>query len=147
MAFTTLTAFRTAALKGSMPSTAHNAILAVCPPAGVRLMHMARNSGVVCMGHGSHASDNNPEIIQREKERNLTGQTGEHVPGVPGWNEKLASDSEATVKAERTDMSVEEMVEHSTKVAKEINGEGEQTERSPVDPSQAPDIKENMKRA
>ncbi len=33
------------------------------------------------------------------QERNLKGETGEFVPGVPGWNEKLASDSEAAVSA------------------------------------------------
>jgi hypothetical protein len=31
------------------------------------------------------------------------------IPEVPGWNEKLASSSEAIVKAERTDMDIDEM--------------------------------------
>jgi hypothetical protein len=28
------------------------------------------------MGHGSHSSDNNPEILEKEKQRNLTGDGG-----------------------------------------------------------------------
>eukprot|EP00775_Hariotina_reticulata_P002588 gene2588-2890_t len=49
------------------------------------------------MGHGAHASDNNPDILDKEKHRSLTGQTPEIVPGEPGWNPALASDAEAAV--------------------------------------------------
>jgi hypothetical protein len=78
--------------------------------------------GVVAMGHGSHTSDNNPDTLLHEKTRNLeggcpadsmcrtvhkpltathawaaAGKTPEVVPGAPGWNPQLASDSEAAV--------------------------------------------------
>ncbi|KDD73519.1 hypothetical protein H632_c2095p0 [Helicosporidium sp. ATCC 50920] len=45
-------------------------------------------------GFGSHMSDNNPEILQREKNKMMKEDKD--------WNEKLASDSEAVVKAERS---------------------------------------------
>lgn len=140
-----MAAFRAAAIKGSVPSNARAAFMALTPPAGVRLAHAGRDNGTVGMGHGSHMSDNDPDVFRREKERNLKGETGEHVPGVPGWNEKLASDSEAAVKAEKVDASIEEMVEHSTKVVKEMHSGEQHTERSPINPSQAPHIKDNLK--
>ncbi|EIE24563.1 hypothetical protein COCSUDRAFT_52996 [Coccomyxa subellipsoidea C-169] len=65
------------------------------------------SSPQVQMGFGSHSSDNDPEVLDREKERNLKGHptTGTPKSAVKdleeGWNEKLASDSEAAVKAER----------------------------------------------
>jgi hypothetical protein len=31
-------------------------------------------TSTVAMGHGSHSSDNNPHIIEKEKQRNLTGE-------------------------------------------------------------------------
>eukprot|EP00884_Botryococcus_braunii_P004273 jgi/Botrbrau1/13847/Bobra.0056s0084.1 len=62
------------------------------------------------MGHGSHASDNDPEVLQREQERNLKGETKSTIPHAPGWNEKLASDSEAAVKAEQEpQLSIQEL--------------------------------------
>eukprot|EP00884_Botryococcus_braunii_P004274 jgi/Botrbrau1/13848/Bobra.0056s0084.2 len=61
------------------------------------------------MGHGSHASDNDPEVLQREQERNLKGETKSTIPHAPGWNEKLASDSEAAVKAEQDNRSIEQL--------------------------------------
>lgn len=140
-----LAAFRAAALKGSAPASARAAFMALSPPAAVRLAHGGRDSGVAGMAHGSHMADNNPETFKREKERNLKGETGEFVPGVPGWNEKLASDSEAAVKAERSDATIEQMVEHTTKVVKELHHDEQHTERSPVNPSEAPSIKDNLK--
>lgn len=37
-----------------------------------RLFH--RSTGVVAMGHGSHVSDNDPKVLEREKQRNLQGE-------------------------------------------------------------------------
>lgn len=34
------------------------------------------------MGHGSHASDNNPDVLEREKQRNLQGGQPLHAPGM-----------------------------------------------------------------
>lgn len=111
----------------------------------VLLPHVPRGrmlqTSTVVMGHGSHSSDNDPHVLEKEKQRNLTGvcgleirwwrsgarcvsarccgaackgpaellnsfpfvllcragQTPEIVPGEPGWNPALASDSEAAV--------------------------------------------------
>jgi len=48
--------------------------------------------------------DNDPEVLEREKRRNLTRQpyqTSSPLDHSPGWNEHLASTSEANVKADK----------------------------------------------
>jgi len=48
--------------------------------------------------------DNDPEVLEREKRRNLTRQpyqTSSPLDHSPGWNEHLASSSEANVKADQ----------------------------------------------
>ncbi|KAF0552596.1 ctg1 protein [Gigaspora margarita] len=50
---------------------------------------------------GSNSSDNDPMIIEREKQRLLKGHHVGQLKNAPGWNERLASDSEAMVKAEK----------------------------------------------
>ncbi|KAJ6530373.1 hypothetical protein DFH09DRAFT_934329, partial [Mycena vulgaris] len=61
--------------------------------------------------------DNDPEVLEREKQRNLsktqhkTSTPHEHAPG---WNEHLASDSEATVKADRSDHTSAEELQKDT---------------------------------
>lgn len=45
--------------------------LSVVLPTARRFLH---SSPVVAMGHGSHSSDNNPEVLEREKQRSLTGE-------------------------------------------------------------------------
>lgn len=50
-------------------------------------------------GHGSTMHDNDPELLEREKAKNLAGH--EHETGIhnaPGWNDRLASSSEAAIK-------------------------------------------------
>ncbi|TFK50143.1 hypothetical protein OE88DRAFT_1661721 [Heliocybe sulcata] len=49
--------------------------------------------------------DNDPELLEKEKHRNLQGkqhETSTPLHDAPGWNEHLASASEATVKADRS---------------------------------------------
>ena len=57
------------------------------------------------LGFGSHVSDNNPFVLELEKKRNLSKDKkipgGGGVPDVEGWNELLASDSEAVVRPRR----------------------------------------------
>ncbi|CAG8540542.1 5746_t:CDS:2 [Cetraspora pellucida] len=48
-----------------------------------------------------NVSDNDPFVIDKEKRRLLRGKVVGPFKHAPGWNEKLASDSEAMVKAER----------------------------------------------
>lgn len=47
--------------------------------------------------------DNDPDILEREKKRTLAGEQLEkpHIDSAPGWNQHLASASEAHVKADR----------------------------------------------
>eukprot|EP00877_Chromochloris_zofingiensis_P014420 jgi/Chrzof1/9231/Cz03g40230.t1 len=102
------------------------------------------------MGHGSHVSDNDPEVLEREKQRNLKGQTPEFVPGVPGWNPKLASDSEAAVKAERggvDDMSIEQLQKHTVEVIDQVNEGGSGASTGAHDPSKSPSIRDNLEKS
>ncbi|KAG8954141.1 hypothetical protein FRC04_000361 [Tulasnella sp. 424] len=49
----------------------------------------------------SHVSDDDPEVLEREKHRSLNKHPNQHAPHhhhAPGWNESLASVSEASVK-------------------------------------------------
>jgi hypothetical protein len=70
------------------------------PPCARRTLHAGARAS---FGFGSHVCDNDPVVLELEKERNLhdpgsiPGRGG--VPDVAGWNEKLASDSEAVVRA------------------------------------------------
>ncbi|CAG8473582.1 7955_t:CDS:2, partial [Ambispora leptoticha] len=57
---------------------------------------------------GSHVSNNDPKILEKEKEKTLKVSSSSkekvnksRVKHAPGWNELLASDSEAIIKAER----------------------------------------------
>ncbi|KZP22732.1 hypothetical protein FIBSPDRAFT_1043329 [Athelia psychrophila] len=47
--------------------------------------------------------DNDPATLEREKHRNLTGEQLKtpHIKSAPGWNENLASSSEAYIKADK----------------------------------------------
>lgn len=65
----------------------------------------------------SHMSDNDPEVLEKEKHKNLNSKDKE-------WNEKLASHSEAAVKADKEfDKPLEHMqdetIEHLEKKDKE----------------------------
>ncbi|KZT29845.1 hypothetical protein NEOLEDRAFT_1127725 [Neolentinus lepideus HHB14362 ss-1] len=49
--------------------------------------------------------DNDPELLEREKHRNLQGtqhETSTPIHNAPGWNETLGSTSEANIKADRS---------------------------------------------
>ena len=107
------------------PSAAAAAVTGASALSAAAAAALAARPRLRSYGFGSHVSDNDPTILQREKERNLSGQTGKPggegaVPGAvenaPGWNPKLASDAESVVKAERApDKPIEEMVEESVK--------------------------------
>ncbi|TPX65169.1 hypothetical protein SpCBS45565_g05316 [Spizellomyces sp. 'palustris'] len=51
---------------------------------------------------GSQMSDNDPHVLEREKRRTLAGHVTGVLPDAPHWDEKLATDSEAIVKADRS---------------------------------------------
>jgi len=50
--------------------------------------------------------ENDPDTLEKEKRRNLEGKhhhsSSMHAEHAPGWNEYLASESEAVVKAQRS---------------------------------------------
>ncbi|KAI9228852.1 MAG: hypothetical protein DHS80DRAFT_30373 [Piptocephalis tieghemiana] len=50
---------------------------------------------------GSHMSDDNPESLQAGKERIMKGSGMSDIKSAPQWDETLASDSEADIKADR----------------------------------------------
>jgi len=56
--------------------------------------------------------DNDPEVLEREKRRNLTGnqhKTSTPIDDAPGWNEDLATASEAHVKADRSSVTINDL--------------------------------------
>ncbi|KIK62965.1 hypothetical protein GYMLUDRAFT_41263 [Collybiopsis luxurians FD-317 M1] len=62
--------------------------------------------------------DNDPEVLDKEKKRNLSKT--QHITSTPhdhspGWNESLASASEAHVKADRSTASPQELAEKTIK--------------------------------
>jgi len=60
----------------------------------------------------STGHENDPEVLEREKRRNLSRQpyqTSSPVDHSPGWNEHLASTSEANVKADQDASSLHEL--------------------------------------
>ncbi|KAI5116264.1 hypothetical protein M0805_008169 [Coniferiporia weirii] len=55
--------------------------------------------------YSSSVHANDPDVLENEKKRNLSGQqhkTSTTHDDAPGWNEYLASSSEAAVKADRS---------------------------------------------
>lgn len=71
--------------------------------------HQAAVSG---RRQSSTMHDNDPEVLDLEKKRNLSGtqhKTSTPHTNAPGWNEHLATASEASVKADRSDSSPEDM--------------------------------------
>ncbi|WVR05104.1 hypothetical protein IAU60_002116 [Kwoniella sp. DSM 27419] len=61
-------------------------------------------SRIVARGLASSVHNNDPEILEKEKRKNLSGQQHDSAPHkehAPGWNEHLASDAEANVKADQ----------------------------------------------
>ncbi|KAI0342752.1 hypothetical protein BDW22DRAFT_149138 [Trametopsis cervina] len=69
-------------------------------------------STVLVNHYSSSVHGNDPEVIETEKQRNLRGEqhkTSTPIKNAPGWNQYLASQSEAAVKADRSDHSPEEL--------------------------------------
>ncbi|KZV80976.1 hypothetical protein EXIGLDRAFT_780293 [Exidia glandulosa HHB12029] len=66
--------------------------------------------------------NNDPEVLEREKRRNLSDTQHEtstpHKTHAPGWNEALASESEAHIKADQSGAPVEELVKTTVEYVK-----------------------------
>ncbi|KAI0715842.1 hypothetical protein C8T65DRAFT_643392 [Cerioporus squamosus] len=73
--------------------------------------------------YSSTMHDNDPEVLEKEKHRNLTKQqhkTSTPIPDhAPGWNEHLASASEAAVKADQFKGSPKDLQSHTVKYVKD----------------------------
>ncbi|CAE6507315.1 unnamed protein product [Rhizoctonia solani] len=61
---------------------------------------------------------NDPEVLEREKHKNLRGEQHSTHTHAPGWNELLASDSEAHIKADKANGSPEEMARSTLEYVK-----------------------------
>ncbi|WWC69582.1 uncharacterized protein I206_103525 [Kwoniella pini CBS 10737] len=64
----------------------------------------APSARVWSRGYAASVHGNDPNIIEEEKQRNLKGNqdsSAPHKDHAPGWNEHLASHSEAAVKADQ----------------------------------------------
>ncbi|KDQ24762.1 hypothetical protein PLEOSDRAFT_1090448 [Pleurotus ostreatus PC15] len=71
-----------------------------------------RQAAVSGRRQSSTMHDNDPDVLDLEKKRNLSGtqhKTSTPHTNAPGWNEHLATASEASVKADRSDSSPEDM--------------------------------------
>ncbi|TPX46536.1 hypothetical protein SeMB42_g03660 [Synchytrium endobioticum] len=62
----------------------------------------------------SHECDNDPGLLEREKRRTLKGDVKTVINNAPGWNEALASESEANVKADRSSCESPEALQKET---------------------------------
>ncbi|PCH34298.1 hypothetical protein WOLCODRAFT_160764 [Wolfiporia cocos MD-104 SS10] len=110
-AFATRTAFKRAAV-------AHKPSIAVCTP----------------RFYASSTHENDPHLLETEKRRNLTGQqhkTSTTMEHAPGWNEYLASASEAAVKADGSDGTLEELQHRTVKHIKDRHHSNESPIASP----------------
>ncbi|KAL4066913.1 hypothetical protein J3A83DRAFT_4260547 [Scleroderma citrinum] len=63
--------------------------------------------------YSSSVHGNDAELLEREKHRNLSGrqQTSSSIENAPGWNECLATTSEANVKADRSTTPISDLQE------------------------------------
>lgn len=73
------------------------------------------------------------QVLEHEKRRNLEGKTVPINPKFPGWNEKLASDAEAIVKAESCDeMPIQELQERTVEYIQRERHEESTTTKTTV---------------
>jgi len=74
-------------------------------------------TSVRSQSQGSHMNDNDPDTIEREKKKNLSGgdhSSSPHKSHAPGWSEALASVSEAFVKADQAPVESPEELTRTT---------------------------------
>ncbi|KAF5359116.1 hypothetical protein D9756_003485 [Leucocoprinus leucothites] len=85
-------------------------------------------------GYSSTMHENDPEVLEREKHRNLSQSQHKtstpHGSDAPGWNEYLASASEANVKADRSTASTEDLASETVKYVKARHVDAEGTENT-----------------
>ncbi|KAJ3563418.1 hypothetical protein NP233_g6339 [Leucocoprinus birnbaumii] len=95
---------------------------------------VASSSNVIRYNSTSTMHENDPEVLEREKNRNLSRSQHKtstpHGKDAPGWNEYLASASEANVKADRSTSSPQDLQEETVKYVKARHVDSEGTENT-----------------
>ncbi|EKM58393.1 uncharacterized protein PHACADRAFT_252678 [Phanerochaete carnosa HHB-10118-sp] len=94
------------------------------------------HSAAVAQRYSSTMHENDPEVLEVEKQRNLSKKqhhTSTPIKNAPGWNHYLASASEAAVKADRSDHNLHELQEETLHHIKQRHGHGESTVAEPSD--------------
>ncbi|KAI0671375.1 hypothetical protein C8Q78DRAFT_972753 [Trametes maxima] len=90
--------------------------------------------------YSSTMHDNDPEVLEQEKRRNLSKsqhETSTPMPDhAPGWNQHLASASEAAIKADQFTGTPKELQERTVKYVKDRHHKDDSsaTSQSPVEP-------------
>eukprot|EP01089_Gocevia_fonbrunei_P019397 TRINITY_DN685_c0_g1_i1.p1 TRINITY_DN685_c0_g1~~TRINITY_DN685_c0_g1_i1.p1 ORF type:complete len:111 (-),score=26.64 TRINITY_DN685_c0_g1_i1:60-392(-) len=66
--------------------------------------------------------DVSAKMLEEEKTKNLSGKTVSSISESPGWNERLASYSEANIKADRSpDKNIDELVWETERILESDN--------------------------
>jgi len=85
--------------------------------AGRSAARVASPSSATTRHHMSTMHDNDPQVLDVEKRRNLSGtqhSTSTPLKNAPGWNEHLATTSEASVKADRSILGTSDELQDQT---------------------------------
>jgi len=75
----------------------------------LRPASLSLRAGVRASSDKTHGHSGKPEEIEAEKLKNLKGESESPVEHAPKWNDKLASDAEAKVKAEKDPRGPEQL--------------------------------------
>ncbi|KIP08224.1 hypothetical protein PHLGIDRAFT_104622 [Phlebiopsis gigantea 11061_1 CR5-6] len=89
-------------------------------------------TAAVSQRYSSTVHDNDPEVLEIEKQRNMDKvqhKTSTTIRNAPGWNEYLASSSEAAVKADRSDHSIHELQSETLEHMEQRHGKEPHTDK------------------
>ncbi|KAA1467666.1 hypothetical protein DENSPDRAFT_832774 [Dentipellis sp. KUC8613] len=114
-------------------AAARTALRFAARPAVRPFVTAPRFEGQSCRYYSSSNHNNDPEILEREKRRSLSGhpyQQSAPNDDAPGWNESLATDAEADVKADRSSASLHDLVDRTVTHVKAKHSPEERLEAS-----------------
>ncbi|KAL4248072.1 hypothetical protein ABKN59_002387 [Abortiporus biennis] len=86
---------------------------------------------VVPLRYSSTMHDNDPELLDKEKSRNMRKvqhKTSTPIDNAPGWNQTLASASEAAVKADRSELDPSELTQRTVEYVRQRHAEEDASE-------------------
>jgi len=89
-------------------------------------------AGPVRHASNSHMHDGDAKTIQKEKEKAMKGEKSDQ--GTPGWNETIASESEAKVKAQKNPKGPEELQAETAKIKESEHAHGAEPAESGTPP-------------